>query len=159
MTTASGKKRDVMTLTWHMVVDFSPRLAITTGPWNFSWYLLKESRECVFAVPPALWVKKAIAIGMTTGETEDKFARFGLRTQQGRSVKAPLLADCIGCIECRVVQFLESGIILLQGEQAWVNPEEKDSPRIHAVGDGRFITDGETADYRDLMAAKLPEGV
>lgn len=158
MTTTSGMKRDVMTLTWHMVVDFSPRFAIATGPWNFSWRLLKAGRTCVLAVPPADWIRKVIAVGMISGAETDKFARFDLETEQGRYAP-PLLTGCIGCIECRVLCFFEEGIVLLQGEQAWLNPQKADSPRIHAVGDGRFVTDGAAADYRSLMAEKLPEGV
>jgi hypothetical protein len=35
VTTSDGEKNNIMTISWTMVMDFSPRFAITTGPWNF----------------------------------------------------------------------------------------------------------------------------
>ena len=95
---------------------------------------------------------------MISGAETDKFARFDLETEQGRYAP-PLLTGCIGCIECRVLRFLRKELCCFRVEQAWLNPQKADSPRIHAVGDGRFVTDGAAADYRSLMAEKLPEGV
>lgn len=36
VTTSHGRHRNVMTVSWTMVVDFTPLFAITTGPWNHS---------------------------------------------------------------------------------------------------------------------------
>lgn len=36
VTTNDGRKKNVMTISWTMVVDFTPVFAITTGPWNYS---------------------------------------------------------------------------------------------------------------------------
>ena len=41
--THNGKKDNVMTISWQMVLDFTPRLAICTGDWNDS---LKTIRSC-----------------------------------------------------------------------------------------------------------------
>lgn len=37
VTTNNGRENNVMTITWTMVMDFSPRFAITTGAWNHSY--------------------------------------------------------------------------------------------------------------------------
>jgi flavin reductase (DIM6/NTAB) family NADH-FMN oxidoreductase RutF len=37
VTTAGGGKQNILTLSWTMVVDFTPRLAFSTGSWNFSY--------------------------------------------------------------------------------------------------------------------------
>ncbi len=34
VTTAAGRRRNVMTITWTLVMDFTPKLAFVTGPWN-----------------------------------------------------------------------------------------------------------------------------
>jgi hypothetical protein len=34
VTTADRGKRNVMTISWHMVMDFTPRFALLTGPWS-----------------------------------------------------------------------------------------------------------------------------
>lgn len=36
VTTHDGARANIMTITWTMVMGFSPTFAITTGPWNHS---------------------------------------------------------------------------------------------------------------------------
>ena len=36
VTTYDGRKNNVMTITWTMVLDFAAGFAIATGPWNYS---------------------------------------------------------------------------------------------------------------------------
>jgi flavin reductase (DIM6/NTAB) family NADH-FMN oxidoreductase RutF len=51
VTTVSGGKMNVMTISWHMVMDFTPRIALVTGPWNYSFQALRKNKECVIAIP------------------------------------------------------------------------------------------------------------
>jgi len=44
VTTNDGGKNNIMTISWTMVTDFTPRFAITTGPWNYSCSALKETK-------------------------------------------------------------------------------------------------------------------
>jgi flavin reductase (DIM6/NTAB) family NADH-FMN oxidoreductase RutF len=54
VTTCDGNRNNIMTISWTMVLDFSPVFAITTGAWNYSFAALQRTRECVVAVvlPP-----------------------------------------------------------------------------------------------------------
>ena len=36
VTTNDGSRDNVMTISWQMVMDFTPRIAISTGGWNES---------------------------------------------------------------------------------------------------------------------------
>lgn len=51
--TTSGKGRaNVMTMSWHMMVEFEPPLlACVVSSDDFSFAALRASRECVIAVP------------------------------------------------------------------------------------------------------------
>ena len=40
VTTNDGKKNNIMTISWTMVLDFTPAFAITTGEWNYSLAVL-----------------------------------------------------------------------------------------------------------------------
>lgn len=51
VTTCAAGRANVMTISWTMVLDFSPRFALTTGPWNHSFAALEQQRECVIAIP------------------------------------------------------------------------------------------------------------
>lgn len=160
VTTHDGKKPNVMTISWTLVVDFAPVLAITTGEWNYSFRALRRKRECVIAIPGADLLDKAIGIGTCSGADTDKFARFRLTPVPGKVVKAPLIEECLANIECKVVDFVRRhNIVVLQGVAAWVNPARKEKRTIHAVGDGTFVVDGRRRDRRKMMASKIPAGL
>lgn len=160
LSTQEEGRSNVMTLTWHMVVDFTPRIALATGPWNFSFHALMRTKECVLAVPALDLAEKTVAIGDCSGADTDKFERFGLTPLPAAKVKAPLISECLGCIECRVTNYWkEPGIFLLDGLQAWIDPTKKESRTFHANGDGTFTADGSSMNFRSLMEDKLPPGV
>lgn len=160
VTTRDGGRDNIMTLSWTMVLDFSPRFALTTGAWNHSFKALSKTRQCVIAVPGADLLDKAVGIGTCSGADTDKFAEFRLTPLPGRMVEAPLIKECLANIECRVVEIIKRhDIVVLEALAAWVNPARRERRSVHAVGDGRFIVDGRTLDRRKRMADKLPPGV
>ncbi|GHG93500.1 flavin reductase family protein [Pseudodonghicola xiamenensis] len=160
VTTNDGSKDNVMTITWTMVMDFAGTLAITTGPWNHSFEALRQTRDCVIAIPTVDMIDTAVGIGMCSGAEVDKFARFGLTRGKAAQVRPPLIQDCLANIECRVVEVIEPyTILVLESVAAWIDPARQERRMIHAVGDGTFIADGERLDRRDLMRAKIPPGV
>ena len=158
--TNDGGKKNLMTITWHMVTDFTPALAITTGPWNHSFRALMKTKECVLAVPTVDMAETAVRIGDCSGANVDKFREFGLTPLPAADVDAPLVAECLACLECRVDDYVEGpGIVLLKGVRAWIDADRKERRIFHAVGDGTFVVDGETMNLRHLMEDKLPPGV
>jgi flavin reductase (DIM6/NTAB) family NADH-FMN oxidoreductase RutF len=160
VTTCDGKKNNVMTISWTMVVDFTPRFAITTGPWNHSYRALRRTRECVVAIPTVDLLDKVVGIGTCSGADTDKFAKFRLTPLQAKRVKAPLIKECVANIECKVVDIVgRHGIVVLEGVAAHVAAGRAERRTLHAVGDGRFVVDGRTLDRRKQMASKLPAGV
>ena len=160
VSTHDGDKDNVMTITWTMVLDFAASFAITTGPWNHSYAALKKTRECVIAIPAADLLDTAVGIGTCSGHDVDKFERFGLTRVQAQHVRAPLIAQCVANIECRVVEIIERHhIIILQGLAAYVDGARKEQRLIHAIGDGTFTVDGRRFDRKEMMRSKLPDGL
>lgn len=160
LTTAAGGRSNVMTLSWHMVLDFSPRFAFVTGDWNHSWKALVRERECVLAVPGVDLARTAVAIGACSGADTDKFAEFGLTPLPAARVKAPLLGECLANIECRVVDHVRRhDLFVVEAVRAWSNPQRREKRTFHAVGDGTFLADGRRFSLRRLMAAKIPSGI
>ncbi len=160
LTTADGGRNNIMTISWHMVMDFTPRFALLTGAWNFSYQALVKTRECVIAIPTVDLSKKIVGIGTCSGSDTDKFARFGLTPVKAKSVRAPLIGECLANIECRVADHIEEhDIFVLDAICAWVDEDRKERRTIHARGDGTFVVDGRTIDHRALMRSKIPPGV
>lgn len=160
VTTNDGEKDNVMTITWTMVMGFSANFAITTGPWNHSWSALEETRECVLSIPTVDMIDTVIGIGTCSGADTDKFDKFGLTREKASHVSAPLIADCLANIECKVVDIVDRhSIVVLEGVAAWHDSARKEQRMLHAVGDGTFIVDGRRLDRREDMASKLPGGL
>ncbi len=160
VTTHDGKRRNVMTISWTMVVDFTPVFAITTGAWNHSFAALRRTRECVIAIPTVDMLDRIVGIGTCSGIDTDKFAKFKLTPVPGKFVMAPLIMECLANIECKVRDIVRKhNIVVLEGVAATVDTARKERRTVHAVGDGTFIVDGRRLDRRKMMAAKLRTGL
>jgi flavin reductase (DIM6/NTAB) family NADH-FMN oxidoreductase RutF len=160
VTTHDGQKDNIMTISWTMVVDFTPVFAITTGEWNHSFAALRETKECVIAIPTVDMLDTVVGIGTCSGRDTDKFARFGLTPVQGKVVRPPLIKECLANIECTVIDIVQKhNIVVLEAVAAYIDTARTEKRTVHAVGDGTFIVDGYTLDRRKMMAAKLPSGI
>jgi flavin reductase (DIM6/NTAB) family NADH-FMN oxidoreductase RutF len=160
VTTRDGSKNNVMTISWTMVLDFTPVFAITTGEWNYSFAALRKTRECVIAIPTVDLLDRVVGIGTCSGADIDKFARFNLSAVPGKIVNAPMIKECLANIECKVVDLVHKhNIVVLEAVAAYIDASRKEKRTLHAVGDGTFIVDGRRLDRRKMMASKLPAGL
>jgi len=160
VTTNDGKKNNVMTISWTMVLDFTPEFAMTTGAWNYSFAALRKTRQCVISIPTVDMIDKVVGIGTCSGADTDKFARFELTPVKGNKVEAPLIKECLANIECDVIDIVKQyDIVVLRAVAAYFDSSRKEKRTIHAVGDGTFIVDGRRLDRRKLMAARIPSGL
>ena len=160
ITTHDGQQPNIMTISWTLVVDFTPVFALATGPWNHSFAALRKTKECVIAIPTVDLIDKVVGVGTCTSSNTDKFAQFKLTPLKASKVKAPLIQECLANIECRVIDYNKKhGVVFLQGVAAWVDAARKERRMLHAVGDGTFIADGRKLDRRKAMRSKLPAGV
>jgi flavin reductase (DIM6/NTAB) family NADH-FMN oxidoreductase RutF len=160
VTTCDEGKNNVMTISWTMVLDFTPMLAITTGAWNYSFEALRKTGECVIAIPTVDLLDRVVGIGTCTGADTDKFAKFKLTPVRGKVVKAPLIAECVANLECKVADMVpKHNIIILEGVAAYIDAGRKEKRTLHAVGDGTFVVDGRKLDRKKMMASKLPAGL
>jgi len=160
VTTSDGEKNNIMTISWTMVVDFTPLFAITTGPWNYSYAALRKSRECVIAIPTVDLIDQVVGVGTCSGADTDKFKKFGLTPVKGRHVGSPLIKECLANIECKVIDIVKKhNIVVLEGVAAYFDGSRKEKRTIHAIGDGTFVVDGRTLNRRKMMRSKLPDGV
>jgi flavin reductase (DIM6/NTAB) family NADH-FMN oxidoreductase RutF len=160
VTTHDMHKDNIMTISWTMVMDFTPKFAITTGNWNHSFTALCKNRECVIAIPTMDMLDKVVGIGTCSGVDTDKFAKFGLTPLPGKFGRAPLIKECLANIECKVIDLVKRhNIVVLQVVAAYIESQRKERRMVHAVGDGTFIVDGRKLNRTNMMASKLPDGL
>src|SRR5512137_2651477 len=122
VTSHDGKRNNIMTISWTMVLDFTPKFAIATGEWNHSFAALQKTRECVISVPTVDMLDKVVGIGTCSGADTDKFARFTLTPVSAKVVESPLIKECVANIECKVVDMVEKhNIVVLRAVAAHVD--------------------------------------
>jgi flavin reductase (DIM6/NTAB) family NADH-FMN oxidoreductase RutF len=155
LTTAIGGQPNVMTMSWHMMVDFEPPLVACVVSGNdHSFAALRKTKECVIAVPPVAMADRVVKIGNSSGREVDKFALFALATKTAERVAAPLLPECFANLECRVIETRlvdKYNLFILEVIKAWVDPEWKAAKTIHHRGYGVFVVDGEVIKLKSRM--------
>lgn len=148
LTTAHKGRVNVMTMSWHMMVEFTPPLvACVVSSADHSFAALRATKECVIAIPALDLASKVVAIGNCSGRDVDKFEKFALTPVPASEVAPPLIAECLANLECRVVDTRlvnRHNLFVLEVVKAWTDPARKERRTIHHHGYGKFVVDGET---------------
>jgi flavin reductase (DIM6/NTAB) family NADH-FMN oxidoreductase RutF len=155
LTTARRGRANVMTMSWHMMVEFEPPLvACVVSNADYSFAALRATKECVIAIPAAHLAQKVVDVGNCSGREVAKFEKFGLTPLKARRVAAPLVAECFANLECRVVDgrlVNKHNLFILEVVQAWTDPRQRNPKTIHHHGYGKFVLDGTTIKLKSRM--------
>lgn len=149
---------NIMTMGWHMVMEFEPSL-VGCYIWseNHSRNLVRRSRECVINIPTVDMAPKVVGIGNSSGRDIDKFEHFGLTATPADKVGAPLIAECYANFECRLVDtslISRYSLFVLEVMKAHVATSPKYPRTLHYRGDGVFMLAGSnTSRYRKHFKA------
>lgn len=96
---------NVQTVAWQMPLDFDPaKVALVIGGDNFTHEAIMKTREFVINVPGAELLGKIVGCGSVSGRDADKFEEFNLTAVKASKVKAPLIKECLGHLECRLIE-------------------------------------------------------
>ncbi|OHC82571.1 MAG: flavin reductase [Sideroxydans sp. RIFOXYD2_FULL_59_7] len=146
MTTSHKGKANIMTMSWHTMMEFMPPLVgcVISGR-NYSFEALQKTGECVLNIPTVELAKQVVKVGNNTGRTMDKFRKFRLTASPAALVAAPLIAECYANLECKVVDrrmVNKYNFFVLEVVKAWGDPAQKDPRTLHHQGKGVFVLDG-----------------
>ncbi len=159
VTSAFEGERNIMTMGWHTVLEFSPSLVgclISSG--NHSYELVSESRECVINVPTVDLAAKVVGIGNCSGANVDKFKKFKLTAVKADEVKAPLIGECYANLECRLVDDSlrdKYNFFIFEVVKAHAPRAPKYPKTIHYRGDGMFMVAGRSLNLRKLFRPEM----
>ena len=155
LTTARKGRSNVMTMSWHMMVEFEPPLvACVVSEANYSFAALRATRECVIAVPALDLALTAVGVGNCSGRDVEKFKKFRLTPLRAERVAPPLVAECFANLECKVVDTRlvnKYNLFVLEVVKAWSDPRRKDRRTIHHHGYGTFVVDGKAIRLKSRM--------
>jgi flavin reductase (DIM6/NTAB) family NADH-FMN oxidoreductase RutF len=155
LTTSHQGAANVMTMSWHTMMEFEPPLVGCVVSQNdFSFTALNATRECVLNIPTADLAAQVVGCGNASGADVDKFAQFGLTPVPASVVASPLIAECYANLECRVVDTRlknRYNFFVLEVIQAWIDPSIKAPQTLHHRGHGLFMVAGETIKLASKM--------
>jgi flavin reductase (DIM6/NTAB) family NADH-FMN oxidoreductase RutF len=141
-------KTNIMAMSWLMPVEFEPpMLACIVSGNNYSFRLLKASRECAINIPTVELAEKVVQCGNTSGRDADKFSVLGLTPVSGKKIAAPLIEECYANLECKVVDTRmvnKYNLFVLEVVQAWIDEAVEPPRTLHHRGYGAFMVAGET---------------
>lgn len=148
LTTARRGKPNVMTMSWHVMMEFEPPLVgCVISDRNYSFGILKATKACVINIPTVELARQVVGCGNCSGRNTDKFARFGLTPRPATCVPAPLIEECHASLECKVVDtrlVSRYDFFVLEVVKAWIDRSRARARTIHHMGNGLFMVAGRT---------------
>lgn len=163
ISSAHGGRRDVMACAWNMALDFTPaKLAVCLDTATLTRTLVEASGEFAIGVPCAAQADLVFSVGSVSGHdlpAQDKFSAFGIDHFSATRVGAPLVAGCIGWLECRLIPephiqqaydlFVAEAVAAWADERAFAHGKFRpldDTPpewrTLHHLGAGNFVVPG-----------------
>lgn len=156
VSSAHGDETNIMTMGWHMMMEFSPALVgCLISSANYSFELIRKSRQCAINLPTVELAETVVKIGNSSGRDIDKFAKFKLTPKSGAHVRAPLIDECYANFECSLADsgwIRKYNVFVFEVVKAHVATSPKAPKTIHYRGDGEFMISGEeTRRWRRLF--------
>jgi flavin reductase (DIM6/NTAB) family NADH-FMN oxidoreductase RutF len=155
VSTSRHGKPNIMTMSWHMMVEFEPPIiACIISANDYSFGILKQTGECVINIPTVELAEKVVGCGNTSGETIDKFDIFNLTPIPAESVQAPLIAECYANLECKLIDSalsMKYNMFILEVVKAWIDRSMTQPHTLHHLGNGTFMVAGKTIKLPSAM--------
>lgn len=146
VSTFDQKKANIMTMSWHTMIDFVPPLVgCVISETNYTFGIIKKTKECVINIPPVELALQVVGVGNTTGSKTDKFAKFNLSPEPASKVNVPMIAECFANLECKVIDMSmisTYNLFIVEVVKAWISTSRKRHRTIHHCGYGVFVVDG-----------------
>ncbi len=153
-------KTNIMTMGWHMVMEFEPSL-IGCYIWteNHSFDLVRKSKECVINIPTAESRADSGRHRQHLGSRHRQVPKFELTAVPAAKVDAPLIGECFASFECKLVDaslIRKYSLFVLEVVKAHAATSPKYPKTIHYRGDGVFMISGaNTRRYRSRFRPEM----
>ncbi len=107
---AKDGKPNVMACAWATPVSEEPPIVVVcVSKESYTAELIRQTKEFVINIPTKKLLKALWICGKTSGRDTDKFKKAGLKYSKAKSVKSPVIDECIGHIECKLWKTVDAG--------------------------------------------------
>ena len=152
LTTAHKGRANVMTMSWHMMVEFEPPLVacvVSNADYSFAGHERVRDRH-TGAEAGAQGREGGKLLRSQRGEVREVRSDAGA----GRACGAASDRLVFRNLECRVADTRlvnKYNLFVLEVLKAWTDPAQKNPKTIHHHGFGKFVVDGETIKLKSRM--------
>jgi len=158
VSSAHGGRRNLMAAAWAMPLDFDPpKVLVVIDKSTLTRELVEASGEFALNIPCREQASLTLAVGTRGGRDGDKFAALDIANRPARSIGAPLIAGCLGWLECRVIAeprnqqaydlFIGEVVAASADPEAFADGRWRDGPpsrrSLHYVAGGAFFAAGD----------------
>lgn len=103
VTSAHLDRINVMTLAWQTPVSVSPpQVGISVAAGHMTNELIRAGETFTINIPGPSLLPAVRLCGKYSGRQTDKFKEAGLTPVPGKKVRAPIIEECVGYLECGV---------------------------------------------------------
>lgn len=131
---------NIITITWQSPVTSSPpTVIISVRKTRFSYDMIVDKGEYAINIPGVELAKEVHYCGTRSGRDKDKIKETGLTLTKGQLIETPLIKECIGHVECQLVDTHDVGTThtLFIGKILGAFVEEKMFDKFWITGKGR----------------------
>ena len=109
VTSGTMQKPNVMTFSWQTPVNSAEPclILLAISHLRYSYDLIRQNRQLVINVPGQELLEQVHFVGRVSGRNSDKFKETGLTPTPAKTVEPPLIKECAGHLECRVVDIFK----------------------------------------------------
>lgn len=178
VSSAHANSRNVMAAAWAMPLDFDPpKIAVVIDVNTYTRGLVEASGEFALNIPCRAIADKVLKAGSASGRDVNKFDAAGLGIFPALKIRAPLVADCVAWLECRVLpqpdnqqrhDLFIAEVVAAQADDRvfrygrW-RFDDDGLRTLHNFGGGSFAPTGDSfeaggiMERRDMLQSKAPE--
>lgn len=110
VTAAYRDRSNIMSLAWQTPLSGRPPMVgIAVAFPHFTCELIDKSMEFVLNIPGSELLEQVSRCGEKSGREMDKFKVAGLTPVTAKKVRTPLIGECLGHLECGVVERYKVG--------------------------------------------------
>ena len=103
-------KPNIITLAWAIPASITPPLvAVSIAPKRHSHTLIQATKEFVVNIPTMNILRETLFCGRHSGRDHDKFREAHLTPLPAKSVKPPIIKECVAHLECKLHSQLTLG--------------------------------------------------
>lgn len=127
-TIGKDKKPNIIAIAWITPLSINPPvLMFALRRERYSYKLILENKEFVVNIPDFSLIKESLICGTYSGKDRDKFELTKFTPIESEFIKVPSIKECIGHIECKVLEIIERkelDHVIVLGEVLNVKVEE-----------------------------------